>query len=142
MLFRDAPIRRRLMTIILLTCGAVLLLTCVSFFAYEFYSFRQSTITNVSTIGSILASNSTAALTFADSDDAAEVLAALQAEPHVQAASLYDENGKLFAPKWVFRATGDFWFIGGHRRGLLPTCIRLRRGRFPCDRREPSGTLS
>jgi len=85
------------MTIILLTCGAVSLLTCASFFAYEFFTFRQITIANLSTMGSILASNSTAALTFANSEDAAEVLAALQAEPHIQAASLYDEQGKLFA---------------------------------------------
>ena len=85
------------MTIILVTCGAVLLLTCASFFAYEFFTFRQSTITSVSTLGSVLASNSTAALTFANADDATEVLSALRAEPHIQAASLYDEKGKLFA---------------------------------------------
>lgn len=85
------------MTIILLTCGAVLSLTCASFFAYEFFTFRQATVTNLSTLGSILASNSTAALTFADPDDAAEILSALQAEPHIRAAGLYDENGKLFA---------------------------------------------
>ncbi len=106
------------MTIILLTCGAVLLLTCTSFFAYEFYSFRQTTITNVSTIGSILANNSTAALTFANSDDATEVLAALQAEPHIQAASLYDENGKLFAQYPAHLGTDTFPAVplaDGHR---------------------------
>ena len=97
MFFKEAPIQRRLMTIILLTCGAVSLLTCASFFAYEFFTFRHSTITHLSTVGSILASNSTAALTFANSEDAAEVLAALEAEPHIKAASLYDETGKLFA---------------------------------------------
>jgi signal transduction histidine kinase len=97
MLFRNAPIRRRLMAIILVTCGAVSLLTCTSFFAYEVLTFRQATIANLSTMGSILASNSTAALTFANPEDAAEVLAALQSEPHIRAAGLYDENGNLFA---------------------------------------------
>lgn len=97
MFVRNAPIRRKLMTIILVTCGAVSLLTCASFFTYEFLTFRQSTIANLSTIGSILASNSTAALTFADSEDATETLAALQAEPHIKAAGLYDANGALFA---------------------------------------------
>ena len=97
MFFKDAPIRRRLMTIILLTCGAVSLLTCASFFAYEFYTFRQATIANLSTVSLIVANNSTAALTFTDSEDATEVLSALQAEPHIRAAGLYDENGKLFA---------------------------------------------
>ena len=85
------------MAMILLICGAVSLLTCASFSAYEFFTFRQSTIANLSTMGSILASNSTAALTFANPEDAMEVLAALQAEPHIRAAGLYDENGKLFA---------------------------------------------
>jgi signal transduction histidine kinase len=94
---KDAPIRRRLMTIILMTCAAVLLLTCGSFFAYEFFSFRHTTVTNLSTLGSILASNSTAALTFTNPEDATEILSALEAEPNIKAAALYDENGKLFA---------------------------------------------
>jgi signal transduction histidine kinase len=85
------------MTITLVTCGAVSLLTCASFFAYEFFTFRQSTVANISSMGSILANNSTAALTFDNAEDAGEVLAALQAERHIRAASLYDENGKLFA---------------------------------------------
>lgn len=97
MLVKNAPIKRRLMTIILLTSGAVLLLTCTSFFAYEFFTFRQTTIANLSTVGAIIANNSTAALTFADPDDATEILRALQANPHIRAAALYDENGKLFA---------------------------------------------
>ncbi len=85
------------MAIILLICGAVSLLTCASFSAYEFFTFRQSTIANLTMVGSILASNSTAALTFANPEDAAEILAALQANPHIRAAGLYDENGKLLA---------------------------------------------
>jgi signal transduction histidine kinase len=97
MFLRDAPIRRRLIAITLVICGAVSLLTCTSFSAYEFFTFRQNAIANLTTIGSILASNSTAALTFANSEDAMEILAALQAEPHIRAAALYDENGKLLA---------------------------------------------
>jgi len=97
MFLRTAPIRRRLMTIILVTCGAVLLLTCASFGVHEFFTFRQTTVANLSTVGAILASNSTAALTFENPEDAAEILSALQAEPHIKAASLYDANGHLFA---------------------------------------------
>ena len=124
------------MTIILLTCGAVLFLTCASFFVYEFYSFRQTTITNVSTIGSILASNSTAALTFADSDDAAEILAALQAEPHIQAAGLYDQNGKLFAQYPSHLGTDSFpavpsadgyRFDGGYLISFQPVVYEQKR---------------
>jgi signal transduction histidine kinase len=73
------------------------LLTCACFFVFQFFIFRQTTVANLSTVGSILASNSTAALTFTNPEDATEVLSALQAERHIRAACLYDANGKLFA---------------------------------------------
>ncbi len=44
-----------------------------------------------------IASNSTAALAFDNADDAAAVLAAFKADPHIVAAALYDAHGKLFA---------------------------------------------
>src|SRR6266446_9290455 len=94
---KNTPIRRKLMTIILLTSGAVLLLTCASFFAYEFLTFRQSTVRHLSTLGEIIAANSTAALAFENQEDAKEILAALKAERHITAASLYNKNGKLFS---------------------------------------------
>jgi PAS domain S-box-containing protein len=94
--FRDAPIQRKLMTIIMLTSGAALLLMCAAFFTYEFLTFRQTTARHLSTLGEIIAANSTAALAFQNQDDAQEVLNALKAERHIVAAALYDENGKLF----------------------------------------------
>jgi PAS domain S-box-containing protein len=95
--FRNTPMRRKLMTMILLTSGAVLAVTCAAFFAYEFLTFRQATIRELSTLGKIIAANSTAALAFHNQDDADELLATLKAEPHVVAASLYDKEGKLFS---------------------------------------------
>jgi len=94
----DGPsIRRKLMSIILVTSTAVLLLTCASFFAYEFFTFRTTTAANLSTMGAVLASNATGSLIFNIPEDATEILSALQAEPHIRAASLYDANGALFA---------------------------------------------
>src|SRR5229473_329663 len=97
MLLKNTPIRRKLMTMILLTSGAVLLLTCASFFAYEFVTFRQTTVRHLSSLGQIIAANSTAALAFENQDDAKEILAALKAERHIVAACLYNKNGKLFS---------------------------------------------
>jgi signal transduction histidine kinase len=97
MLFRDMPIRKKLGRIFLMTSGLVILVTCVSFFAYEFYSFRKSSVQNLSTIGKIIATNSTAALAFENHLDANEILSALKTEPHVTGACLYDKKGKLFA---------------------------------------------
>jgi hypothetical protein len=50
-MLKDTPIRQKLMVIILLTSGAVLLLTCASFFTYEFWTFRQTMVRQASTIG-------------------------------------------------------------------------------------------
>ena len=58
------------MTILLLTSGAVLLLTGASFFAYEFLTFRQASLRQLSIQGEIIAANSTAALAFENVDDA------------------------------------------------------------------------
>src|SRR6058998_3405176 len=97
MLLRDRPIRRKLTTIILLTSGAVLLLTCAAFFAYELLTFPQTAVRNLTTLGEIIAANSTAALAFDNQDDAREILAALKAEQHIVAAGLYDKEGRLFS---------------------------------------------
>lgn len=93
----NSPIQRKLMRIILLTSGAVLFVTCTALFAYEFYSFRQTNKSQLSTLGEIIAGNSTAALAFQSRDDANEILNALKAEKHIVAACLYDDHGDLFA---------------------------------------------
>ena len=97
MFLKDTPIRKKLMAIILVISGSVLLLTCTAFFVYEFVSFRHSTIRHISTLGEVICSNSTAALAFDNQDDAREILSALKSEPHIVAASLYDENDRLFS---------------------------------------------
>jgi PAS domain S-box-containing protein len=96
-MLRNTPIRRKLMTILLLTSGIVLLVTCTAFLAYEFVTFRRSAVGQLSVLGRITASNSTAALAFANPDDAGEILGALRAEPHIIGAALYDRDGRLFA---------------------------------------------
>src|SRR5437870_145370 len=94
---KDTPIQRKLMTILLLTSGTVLLLTCAAFFAYEFLTFRQATVRELSTLGEIIATNSTAALAFDNQADAKEILSALKAQQHIVSACLYDKAGGLFA---------------------------------------------
>ena len=117
-LFRDIPIQKKLMSVILLISGIMLLVTCSSFFVYEFYTFRQTTIQKLSTLGEIISTNSTAALAFQDPESAQEILAALKAEPHIVAACLYDKNGKLFTYypssldlKKIPEAVADFFVI-------------------------------
>ncbi|HEX7942123.1 MAG TPA: ATP-binding protein [Gemmatimonadaceae bacterium] len=96
-MFRHGSFTRKLMAVILLTSGVVLLLTCGTFLVYDFVSFRSALARNLSTLARVVAANSTAALAFDNRDDAAEVLSAFAAEPHIVAAALYDARGELFA---------------------------------------------
>jgi len=97
MLFRNRPIRQKLMAIILGVTGAALLFTCAAFATYEFFSFRRSTVENLAMLGSVIAANSTASLAFDNPADATEILSALRAEKHVTAAVIYTDGGRVFA---------------------------------------------
>jgi signal transduction histidine kinase/ActR/RegA family two-component response regulator len=93
----STPIRRTLMRMIFLSSGAVLALTTTAFCSYEFLTFRQSSVQQLHTLSRAIASNSTAALAFDNADDAAGVLAAFKADPHIVGAALYDAQGRPFA---------------------------------------------
>ncbi len=97
MAMRNMPIRRKLMVIILITTGAALLFTCASFFAYDILSYRRNAVANITTMGQIIAANSTAALAFDNPEDARETLSALRAERQIVAAALYSTSGDIFA---------------------------------------------
>ena len=97
MTFGRDPIRRKLMRIILLTGGAVLFVTCASFFTFEIFTFRGTSIRQLDTLGKVIGSSSTAALAFDHATDATETLSALRAEPHIVAAALYTPDGRIFA---------------------------------------------
>jgi signal transduction histidine kinase/HAMP domain-containing protein len=93
----NTPIRGKLMVIMLLACGLVMLMMRGAFFTYEYLTFRQAMIRHVASLGDIVAANSTAALAAANRDAAREVLGTLKGEPEMQAAALYDQQGRLFA---------------------------------------------
>ena len=93
----STPIRRTLMNMIFLSSGVVLLVTSSAFCAYEFLTFRQSSIQQLQILSRAIASNSTAALAFENAEDAASILTAFKSDPHIVAAALYDIRGKVFA---------------------------------------------
>src|SRR6266446_6197708 len=130
------PIRHTLMTVILLTCGAVMLITSAAFVAYEYVTFRQLMVRNIEILGEAIAANSTAALAFDNPDDAREVLAAFRAQPHVVAARLYLSDGRLIAsyPDGAARAptvrslrAAGYRFEGGLLTGVQPVVQGGRR---------------
>jgi len=97
MLFRDLPIRHKLVGLISLISLSALLVAGAVMLAYEFGKSRQGMASRLNTVAKIVAANSSAALVLNQSGPAQETLAALQAEPEIQAAALYDNAGRLFA---------------------------------------------
>jgi len=100
---RHLPLQRKLVGFILLTSLSVLLLSYLPLLVYESRSSYQSTRSNLSTVGEIIAASSTAALIYDDQPFANELLQALSAEPDVVASALYDKDGKVFAAYQVAR---------------------------------------
>lgn len=94
---QDLPIRRKLTLVILLTCSLVLLLACGVLAVYQVLDFRQNMARDTTVLADVLAKNTQAALTFQDENAARQTLLALQAEPDVVAACLFDEKGSRFA---------------------------------------------
>ncbi len=95
--FQDLSLKNKLTLIILATSGLMIFIISVIFFINEAVSIKRFLRHNVSTIAKITARNSTAALVFDDADTARELLQALEAEPHIVAAAIYDKHGRLFA---------------------------------------------
>jgi PAS domain S-box-containing protein len=94
---RPTSIRRKLTSVILMISCTVVGLTAAAFISYEMFTFRYSTRENLSTLAEVLAANSSGSLAFTDVKDARQVLSALQAEPQIVMAALYDRDGILFA---------------------------------------------
>jgi signal transduction histidine kinase len=93
----STPIRATLMRMIFLSAGAALVVTTSAFCTYEFLTFRQSTVQQLKILSQAIASNSTASLAFENAEDGANVLGAFKADPHITAAALYDDEGRIFA---------------------------------------------
>ncbi|MGH8023320.1 MAG: PAS domain-containing protein, partial [Limisphaerales bacterium] len=93
----DSSIKRKVMAVILLACLAVSLVTVIAFVVSDVITFKQGIVRNLASQGRLIAENSAAALAFSDTNDADHVLASLRTEPHVIAAAIYDQHGRLFA---------------------------------------------
>ncbi len=91
------PIQRKLTVSILLVSNLASLLACVMFGAYDWVTFRRAMRNDLTTLGGVLANNSTAAITFQDAEAAEDILRGLRVHPHIAAAALYGGDGWLFA---------------------------------------------
>lgn len=95
--FGDQPVQRKLSFAMLFTSSAALVVACVVFLAVQYSDYQRDLEHTVQTLARITANNSTAAVAFADQNEAAQGLAALRAEPQVKQAILYDARDQVFA---------------------------------------------
>lgn len=95
--FRDAPIKQKLMVIIMSVTAAALVLAGLGIVIADSLLFRASMQRDISALAEIVADNSTAALAFDDHQAAVQTLASLGARPHLVAACLYRPDGNAFA---------------------------------------------
>lgn len=95
--FRDAPIKRKLVLVILMTTSLALVLMAGAVVGYELLTFRAAITTNTGVLAQVVGSISTSSLAFDNKEDAAEVLNVLSAERQITAAAIYDAAGNIFA---------------------------------------------
>ena len=95
--FRDFSIRSKIISIILLTTSAVITLTSLVGLVYEAIEWRSSTRRELSSLASIVANNTAAAVTFMDTKAARETLSGLKAKPNIFGAYIFTNEGALFA---------------------------------------------
>jgi PAS domain S-box-containing protein len=133
---RNTSIQGKLLRLIVLINVSVLVLTCSIFFAYEYFTFRQALMREATSLGKIIATNSTAALAFDDREAAHETLHALEAEIRITAACLYDAHGRLFSyfpetvsPELFPQAPAEdgFVFTSNTLIGFQPVTLESKR---------------
>ena len=107
-LFRDIPIRRKVVLVIMLTTAGALLLAGVVLIAVDLESFRRDMRTDLIVLADVLARNSTASVTFGDHEAAGETLASLEAKRPVVAAGIYRQTGELLA---TYRRSEEGWQV-------------------------------
>src|ERR1700738_358668 len=83
--------------IVMITCGAALVVAAVLFTLYDRATFLREKTQDLIASARMIGSNSTAALSSHDTRLAREVLNALQAKQHVVDACIYDSDGTVFA---------------------------------------------
>jgi len=96
-LFRDMPIKQKLLGIIMSVTAAALLLSGLGIVIADSVLFRTAMQRDISALAQIVADNSIAALAFEDPKTATETLGSLRARPHLVAACIYRPNRAIFA---------------------------------------------
>ena len=90
-------IKRKIVLIIMLVSSIAMFLAGGAFITYEWFSFRERMVNDLSVQAKMLADNIIGALSFDDPKDAEEVLRSLQAKKPIAFACVYRSDGTIFA---------------------------------------------
>ncbi len=101
---RNMAIKHKLILIIMLACVTGLVLAGTAFIGWEYSTFRNNMVKNLSTQAEMIAENCKAALAFQDADDAKETLRALRVEPSIVFGCIYNKENQLFATYYRYYA--------------------------------------
>ncbi|RYE97651.1 MAG: hybrid sensor histidine kinase/response regulator, partial [Oxalobacteraceae bacterium] len=115
-MLRRRSIREKLVTIVMSTTLAALLVSVGTVVAYDLRSYQRSLQNDMATQAELVGHMTSAALAFDDPRLARENLALLRTRPSLRAAALYDEHGSLFA-----------WYVAPGERAVFPPAPRTRR---------------
>ena len=90
-------IKNKLVTLVAVTCGVALFVSCCAFVGSEIVQVRSAKVKQFTTLAEVLASNSSAAVSFGQADACEELLISLSTLPTVEYASLLDDEGETLA---------------------------------------------
>jgi two-component system, NtrC family, sensor kinase len=95
--FKDWLIPKKLFSIMVLVSVISLALVSFGFLINDIRIFEHEKKVKLQTLAQVIGMNSQASLAFSDADAAKETLSALQVEKSIDAAGIYDSEGRLFA---------------------------------------------
>ncbi|GJL52576.1 MAG: hypothetical protein NPIRA01_38030 [Nitrospirales bacterium] len=95
--FDQAPLKVKLLLIMLATTGIALLSSYGILILNDLYLLRQASVRELAIHANVVGANSTAALAFHDADAAEEILTGLRFHPDITQAVIYDRDGEMLA---------------------------------------------
>jgi two-component system, sensor histidine kinase len=96
-IFHRMPLRRKLISIMLLASGVSLLMITAALILHEEIRFRDNAVTQLASLGHVIAANTTAALSFNDPKAAEQTLAVLHTQPQIRHVHIGRRDGTIFA---------------------------------------------
>ena len=94
---KQPSLKRALVSAMFITAVAAVLLACTILTLYEFNSYKQNLVRQLTSLAQTIAANSSALLVYGDQSVALEVLSSLKSEPAAVAACFYDKAGHLYS---------------------------------------------